>query len=48
MRGECVLITGGTGFIGSNLAEALAEKNDVVILDDLSTGKLEKVSFFST
>jgi UDP-glucose 4-epimerase len=41
MRGERVLVTGGTGFIGSNLAEALAEENDVVILDDLSTGKLE-------
>jgi dTDP-4-dehydrorhamnose reductase len=43
MRGERVLITGGAGFIGSNLAEALAEENDVVILDDLSTGKLENI-----
>ncbi|MBU4221521.1 MAG: SDR family oxidoreductase [Euryarchaeota archaeon] len=43
MRGERVLVTGGAGFIGSNLAEALAEENDVVILDDLSTGKLEKI-----
>jgi len=33
-------ITGGAGFIGSNLAEALAEENEVVVLDDLSTGKL--------
>jgi UDP-glucose 4-epimerase len=43
MRGERVLVTGGAGFIGSNLAEALAEESDVVILDDLSTGKLENV-----
>jgi UDP-glucose 4-epimerase len=43
MRGERVLVTGGAGFIGSNLAEALAEENDVVILDDLSTGKLENI-----
>jgi UDP-glucose 4-epimerase len=35
MRGEKVLMTEGAGFIGSNLAEALAEENDVIILDDL-------------
>jgi nucleoside-diphosphate-sugar epimerase len=40
MEGERVLVTGGAGFIRSNLAEALAEENDVVIFDDLSTGKL--------
>lgn len=35
-----VLVTGGAGFIGSNLAETLLEKRfDVRILDDLSTGR---------
>jgi len=35
-----VLITGGAGFIGSNLAAALLEKGySLRILDDLSTGK---------
>jgi nucleoside-diphosphate-sugar epimerase len=37
------VITGGACFIGSNLADALAQKNDVLIIDDLSTGKLENL-----
>lgn len=40
-----VLITGGAGFIGSHLAEALlAKQYQVTILDNLSTGKLNNVS----
>jgi len=35
-----ILITGGAGFIGSNVADGLLEKNhQVVIIDDLSNGK---------
>lgn len=38
------LITGGAGFIGSHLAEALIARGDQVsILDDLSTGSVENV-----
>ncbi|SDM92678.1 UDP-glucose 4-epimerase [Halogranum gelatinilyticum] len=39
VQGQTVLITGGAGFIGSHLADALVEDNDVYILDNLSTGK---------
>ena len=38
------VVTGGAGFIGSHLAEALAEQDyHVLILDDLSNGKLENI-----
>ena len=38
------LITGGAGFIGSHLADALvARDDDVCILDDLSTGSVENI-----
>jgi UDP-glucose 4-epimerase len=39
-----VLVTGGAGFIGSHVVEALvARGEEVVVLDDLSTGKRENV-----
>jgi UDP-glucose 4-epimerase len=38
------LITGGAGFIGSHLAEALlARGHQVLVLDDLSTGRIENI-----
>jgi UDP-glucose 4-epimerase len=38
------LITGGAGFIGSHLADALVARGDqVVIVDDLSTGRRENI-----
>ncbi len=39
-----ILITGGAGFIGSNLARFFLEKNQqVVVFDNFSTGKLENL-----
>src|SRR5438270_9989529 len=44
-----VLITGGTGFIGSHLTEALLARGDeVLILDDLSTGSSENIRHLKT
>jgi UDP-glucose 4-epimerase len=38
------LVTGGAGFIGSNLADALlARGNEVIVVDDLSTGRRENL-----
>ena len=38
------VVTGGAGFIGSHIAEALVERGDkVVVLDNLSTGKPENL-----
>jgi UDP-glucose 4-epimerase len=45
VAGRTALVTGGAGFIGSHLAEALLERGwEVYALDDLSTGSAENVA----
>lgn len=40
-----ILVTGGAGFIGSHIAEALLKRGDkVTIIDDLSTGKFSNIA----
>lgn len=49
LRYKKVLVTGGAGFIGSNLIESLLEnENTVVCLDNFSTGKRENLAAFNS
>ena len=44
IKGKHVLITGGAGFIGSHLAEALLDQGaQVTLVDDLSTGSMDNL-----
>jgi UDP-N-acetylglucosamine 4-epimerase len=45
LTGKKILVTGGSGFIGANLCEALLEKkNAVICLDNFATGKRENLT----
>src|ERR1019366_2639550 len=43
------LITGGSGFVGSHLAEELLQRGEeVYVLDDLSTGRIDNIEHLKT
>lgn len=43
MRNKNVVVTGGAGFIGSNLVRELSKRNNVTVIDNLSTGYLKNI-----
>ncbi len=43
MKNKLVVVTGGAGFIGSHIAWELVKDNDVIVIDNLYTGKEENV-----
>ena len=43
MNNKMIVVTGGLGFIGSHLVNRLNENNDVVIVDDQSSGNIKNI-----
>lgn len=43
MENKEIVVTGGCGFIGSHIVEKLLENNNVTIIDNLSSGKMENL-----
>lgn len=39
LKNKKVVVTGGAGFIGSNIIRAICEENDVTVIDNMSTGR---------
>lgn len=43
MKNKNILITGGLGFIGSHIVDELMKDNNIVIIDNLSTGNIKNL-----
>ena len=44
MENKEIVVTGGCGFIGSHIVDALIDNNKVTIIDNLSSGKIENLN----
>ncbi len=47
IKDKTILVTGGAGFIGSNLCEVLLKENKVICLDNFATGKRKNIEGFT-
>ena len=48
MKDKRVIVTGGAGFIGTNLVERLVADNEVLVIDNLHTGSNENLKEFES
>ncbi len=46
IKNKKIIVTGGLGFIGSHIVEELCKNNEVIIIDNESTGKMENIRHF--
>jgi len=44
IKNKRIMVTGGAGFIGSHLVDELAKENEVLVVDDFSTGEMKNLS----
>ncbi len=47
MHDRRIIITGGLGFIGSHLVDALIDDNEVKVIDNLATGRMANIAHVS-
>ncbi len=48
MKNKKVIVTGGAGFIGTNLVEKLVNDNEVLVIDNLHTGSNQNLKEFES
>ena len=44
IKGKKIVVTGGAGFIGSNIVDTLAKDNEIVVFDNMHSGSMDNLS----